>query len=247
MRLPFLPCLLAAGVVSACTVVGPNFDRPTIALAERFAFSPHDALHQASQDAWWLGLHDPLLTAFVHQGLEQNLNVQAAVARILQAQAIVQTTGGSTLLSGDLQAQVQAVRTGIVDWNVVETGTFQAAFVIDLFGREKRRRESAEANLRAAEFDAAAARLAMQQSVVTQYLELRYYEHALKVQKRSVSNRARVVSVLRERSRLGEATQFDLKRAEAEVAAAQADRPGLKRSWPRCRPPPMASRGQRKT
>lgn len=228
MKLPMLSSLLAAGLISGCSVVGPNFTSPSMVLAERYAYQHGGPLEQAAQDSWWLALDDPLLNTIVERGLAQNLDIQAAIARIRQAHALVGTTGNAALLSGSVQAQVTAQGIQNQPWTRQDILQSQPSFVIDLFGGEKRRRESAEADLVAAQFDAATARLAFQQAVVLAYLDMRYFERAIVVQNRSITNRRKVVNVLSERAKLGEATQFDLKRAQAELASARAGVPNLK-------------------
>jgi outer membrane protein TolC len=97
--------------MSGCAV-GPNYVRPAADLApfhnlaaveNRPATRPPPAL-----DRWWTGFDDPELVTIVQRALDQNLDLQAALARVLQARAVAAAAGAQLLPTADLNASANA-------------------------------------------------------------------------------------------------------------------------------------------
>lgn len=214
------------GAVGACGVVGPDFVKPQINLAERYAFAQTGALRSAAMDEWWRAYKDPALNELIRRALLQNLSMQAAQARIQEAEAQLMAAGPNSAVSGDISvaSQVSIVEGGGSPTSA-SRATFTPSFALDLFGGQKRAQQQASATLMATIFDKAVARLAIQLSVVSTYLDLRYFEQALAIQRRSVANKQEVVDNLRLRIDAGDATQVELRRAEAELDLARAQIP----------------------
>lgn len=210
--------------LAGCGAVGPDYARPNLTLADRFALSPQSALRDAAAHQWWTGLNDASLNAFVARGLTQNLSLQQARARIQEAQAQVRATGLGNQGSAEVSANVTWSDGAYSDSSAARVG---GSFLFDIFGENQRRREQASASLEAAVFDAAAARLEMQSAVVQTYLDARYFQVAGAVRRQTIANRARLVNILQERNRLGDATKLSLRRAQAELALQRAELPQL--------------------
>lgn len=226
MTLKPMVFVLVTGVLSSCGTVGPNFLRPEVQLTDRFALAPEAPLRQAADDTWWRGLHDPVLNGLVERALAQNLDLQTARARILEAQALVRTTAPISRADGTATARADSTW---VDGARTDTSSASATagYTFDLWGERRRRQEQAEANLQAAIYDAAAARLAIQTAVVSTYVDARYFQRAAVLRRQSIGNRSRIVGVLRERNRIGDETALALRRAEAELALQRAELPDL--------------------
>ncbi|WP_375175104.1 efflux transporter outer membrane subunit [Pseudooceanicola sp.] len=216
---------VALGALTACTAVGPDFVAPKANLSARFAFAPDDALRQAAASDWWHAFRDAQLDALVQRGLAQNLSIKGAQARIRESEALLRAAGVNSAVSGDLVASATATRTSGVPLTTNSSAVFAPAFLVDLFGGQARARQQAGAELAAAVYDKATARLGIQLAIVTAYLDLRLAEHALAVQQRAVSNRAEVVKNLKLRREVADVSQVEVRRAEAELATARAELP----------------------
>ena len=90
--------ILGMGALSGC-MVGPNFSPPRPAVPSRY-LSDAPATQGAayvSGDAvdpqWWTSFQDPELTALEQQAVAQNLDVQIATQRLLEAEAQAQIEG----------------------------------------------------------------------------------------------------------------------------------------------------------
>ena len=80
---------LALGASVTGCAVGPNYRRQPVKLRP-FHNAPSIETRTASLpapplDQWWTGFRDPELTRIVQRALDQNLDLAAAMTRVLQA------------------------------------------------------------------------------------------------------------------------------------------------------------------
>lgn len=174
-----------------------------------------------------VGFEDPLLEGIVARAMAQNINLEIARLRIEESRALLGTAGRNAQLSGSVSARVTARQTGRTDWAYDKSVTFQPSFLVDLFGGERRTSEALIADVDAAAFEAAAARIALQMEVVSVYIELRYNEAAIRERRRSIDIKLRTADAVKARVDLGEATRVDLRRSQAEIATLRAQIPNL--------------------
>ncbi|WP_299684355.1 efflux transporter outer membrane subunit [uncultured Tateyamaria sp.] len=212
--------------LASCSVVGPQYQRPAIPLDAQFAASTKGALSFAAEDPWWERLHDPVLTSFVEKTLARNIQIDAALARIAEARAIIGTVNPRSQLSGNLSGSA-TVRSVERDSNSSAQSQVSATYLFDLFGQRRRQQEQAEALLEAAVQEEAALRLALQAEATQIYLNARFLQASMRIRKAAVRNRSRLVSILRERGLVGDSTQVQLRRAQAELRLEQARLPAL--------------------
>src|SRR5688572_32460044 len=82
--------LLISASMSGCTLVGPDYQRPSVTPPEQFR--SHVGLNEASSLAdlpWWQVFNDKALQVLIKQALSENYDLQIATARIEQARAQV--------------------------------------------------------------------------------------------------------------------------------------------------------------
>jgi outer membrane protein, multidrug efflux system len=93
-----------------CTV-GPNYrppDPPTVPSWKDQAAQGILADQKSDPDpSWWLSFNDPILTELIEKGVKDNLNVQQAVVRVLEARQSIATAraAGLPTLSGNASYQ----------------------------------------------------------------------------------------------------------------------------------------------
>ncbi len=73
-------------LVSAC-MVGPKFKTPEVPIAQQWREAPQSQFtgQPVTQTEWWKGLNDPILNSLIEQAFAQNLTLQGAALRIVQA------------------------------------------------------------------------------------------------------------------------------------------------------------------
>ena len=215
--------------------------------ATRQAVRPIDAaglgLTGASAPAidaqWWRAFGDPQLDRLVADATAGGPTLQAALARVAQAQATLSTRRAEDGLDVTLTAQPQVARlsgrytipppfAGSVRF--LGTAAANLGYNLDLFGRQRAAIEAARAGVRAAALDAEAARLALAGSVVETYLDLARAEAQAGIATRNVAARDDSLRLVRAQirnqlaSKVQEAAALTLlgQAREAAVGAAGA-------------------------
>jgi NodT family efflux transporter outer membrane factor (OMF) lipoprotein len=238
-------CAFAA-LLSACTV-GPDYRRPVESaptqwqaptpaaqVVDNSAVSIAPVVDDAqSLAAWWRWFDDPLLNELVEEGFRQNLDVRAALARVHLARAdrrSVAAGGGPALglaVGADRQQNpLPGLAEGLA-FSLYEAG-FDARWELDIFGRQRRRVEAAEAGIAAALEDQRGVFTLLCAEIARAYWEMRSAERLLTLAENSVR-------IARESGRLQErlvdaglAGRQDALGANATVAAFSANTPALR-------------------
>src|SRR5215471_2302308 len=82
--------MAVAASLAGCAAVGPNYKRPDVTPAPQFrAQIGTNEANSLADLPWWQVFNDPALKTLVTQALNQNYDLQVAVARIAQARALV--------------------------------------------------------------------------------------------------------------------------------------------------------------
>jgi multidrug efflux system outer membrane protein len=217
----------AAFLVSACSVTGPGYVEPTIEVPARFMGGPSSALPEAAQSAWWTAFSDPLLNSLVSTGLEQNLDIAAAMARMDAARAAARGAGLPEQFGGGILATATRSRD---DDGVIENDSgarLSGAFAFDIFGGARSSGDRAAARASGAQFDVGTVRLAYLADVVGAYIEARFFQTAAAITRQSIATRRQTLEIIEGRSEVGEATQLELAQARSILASAEAGLPSL--------------------
>ena len=95
--------LLWSLLLSACTMVGPDFKRPEIPWLDAWSGGSLESLsseqrgkRQGQIERWWRNFNDPVLARLIAEALRLNPDVRTAGIRILEARAQL-GIAGSTL------------------------------------------------------------------------------------------------------------------------------------------------------
>lgn len=243
LRLGVSAVLLA---LSACTV-GPDFRRPATPAAMA-SFASADAAQPGTppsrtearplDPSWWTLFNDATLAGLEREALAANLDLQAAAARLAQSRAALQVSGAGLLpsVSAGLSHTRQraseqgpnalAGKSAASPFGLTQAG-FDASWELDLWGRARRQREAAAAEVDAAWFDAAAMRVSMTAEVARVYLELRGVQNDLRVARSNAEIAAKSLHVAERRLSQGVATEFDTSVSRAQLASFEAAIPEL--------------------
>ncbi len=167
---------------------------------------------------WWRGFGDPQLDALVAQAVAGNPSLDAALARVAQAQAVLSTRRADTGPQATLDAQGQISRLSgrytipppfAGSTRFVGTALGNLGWNLDLFGRQRAAIRAAEAQGAAAVLDLAAARLALSASVVSTYLDLVRAEAQGRIAERTIAARTGSLRLVDVRIRNRLASEID--------------------------------------
>ena len=207
-----------------CSIVGPNYEPPSMELASQFVDGGSSSILDAIEDPWWTRLNDPLLNALIARGAAQSLDLLGAVERIETANAALGQTGLNAQTDGSLASSAQRQGT---DGTATTTSVLQvnAGYVFDLFGGVARGQERSLADYEAAQLDVGTVRLAYLSELTNSYLQARYYQEAAAITRQSIASRRQTLAIVNDRRALGDATELEVQQARSLLASAQAPLP----------------------
>lgn len=226
--------LATFGVLSGC-LLGPDYERPQVALPENFrAEAPVATATNASSEVvlteWWVLFKDPVLNELVAQAQQNNADVQIAVARLAQAQALARQAGAALYPTLNMTASGTRASSGT---SVSPSGVgFQAntaqvglvtSYEIDVWGRVRRNIESATAVATASQYEQDSVRLTLSALVTNTYLRLRALDAQIDVVTNSVKTRENSLRVAQAKLDGGLVSPIDVSQARAAKAASEAN------------------------
>ncbi|MCY1665482.1 efflux transporter outer membrane subunit [Rhizobium sp. SL86] len=223
-------------LLSGC-VLGPDHKAPEIALPAKYAEGNVKSNGDISEAAWWQAFNDRRLNTLMKQGLDQNLDILEALERINQAEANVVVAGANALPSLTLSSQAE--RSGARGFRGTSdttprtqvTGNLDVSWLLDLFGRYKRNKESALASLDQAYANVDSARLTLLSSVASAYIDVRYYQERIAIAQSNLKSRRETLELTRLQLEAGAASRLDVVQAEGLVNSTIADIPGFETSF----------------
>lgn len=224
-RVAMTACALLA--LSGCAV-GPDYQPPELVVQQDYV----DVLNQQSLQRtdtvrWWEHFNDPVLNAWVTQGLDSNLDIAASIERISAAQAALRGTGFNAAISGDLTASSTRMGADNITTITNESAGLSGNLAIDLFGGIRREREAAVANLLAVVNDSQTARLAYLSALVNAYVNARYYQYAIVMTEQAIDSREQTLAITQRQRAVGSATELEEEQVKALLFNAQAEIPEL--------------------
>ncbi|THV20291.1 efflux transporter outer membrane subunit [Peteryoungia ipomoeae] len=219
-------------LLSGC-VVGPNHETPQTTLPVKFSEGSLKPNGDVTMAAWWTTFNDRRLNGLVETGLRENLSVQQAIERITAAEANFQAAdaGAFPQLNSAASFEVSGAR-GTGDSASRPTtrtsgGQLSASWLLDLFGQYRRSKESAGATLDAAYASADVAKLTYLSSVVSAYIDARYYQERIAIARKNLGSRRETLDLTRLQLEAGAASRLDVVQAEGLVNSTLAEIPGL--------------------
>lgn len=180
--------LVLAGCASS---INPPLQSVSVPVAWKSVVVADGTSDQPLPDAWWREYNDVTLNRIVEQAHVVNTDVRLAAMRVAQAWASAEAARAERRPLIALNASPERQRTpatrvqGSEEPNVVVPPStrnqfnigLQANFELDLVGRLGKAVESAQAQLKANEFDAVAVRLAVTNAVIQAWADVRLAEH----------------------------------------------------------------------
>jgi NodT family efflux transporter outer membrane factor (OMF) lipoprotein len=230
---------LSVLLLSGC-MVGPDFNAPVVKSPPTWpqGKAVSHVVEQGLDPHWWNIFHDDTLTALIAESAQGNLDIQAAGARLLQAQAENSVVTGESLPPVTGSASYQRARNsqnGLQDisglggkeaYSVWQPGV-GISWEVDMWGRLRRARESAGARVEVSEDLRRAVLTGIQAETASDYFRLRSVqlqrENAL--QDLDIARHSLKLTGIRMAD--GVATQLEVAQAQAQVAAVGSTLPVL--------------------
>lgn len=180
---------------------------------------------------WWRGFGSLELSALVDAALASSPDIAIATERVRQAEAQAGIAGASLFpeLGFGAATSRRETRPDGGPWSGSDSasGTFNASYEIDLWGRNAAGLRAAESSLRASRFDRDTVRLTLLAGVANGYFQLLSLRGRLAIARENLAIAERVFKVVDSRVRNGAASQLDLARQQAAILSLRATLPAL--------------------
>ena len=228
--------IITSVLLNACMMVGPDYKEPKKSVDKHWIKQNKTVKESAIHDAkWWNVFHDKNLTALIHEGYHNNLTVQIAGVRVLQARAqLAQSVG-------ELYPQQQAL-TGNYNYNRIGGSSLQtilppsfdtallgftANWEIDFWGKYRRAIQSNDATFLAsmAAFDNSLVTLTG--DIASVYTKIRTTQALIKVTNENIQLQKMSLKLTESRFNAGQVSLLDVEQAKTELSETEATLPTL--------------------
>jgi outer membrane protein, multidrug efflux system len=229
--------LLAVGLVSASLsgcMIGPNYYTPAVPTPPAYKELALAAANSApaGQD-WWNVFNDGVLNDLEKQAITANQDIQIAVARVDQADAIRRSVHSSQLptiaatpSAGRTREAQQRPNNGNTNGHAATYNDFQLPitlnYEIDAWGRIRRMVQSATASQQATEADLRFVRLSVAASVATDYFNLREAETEAKILQTTIVDLERGYEITNNQFRRGLISELAVRQAQTILDQTRA-------------------------
>lgn len=224
---------IAALVLTACTSVPPNGERPELPVAADW---PGDTPQQQEPGALATELHwrdyfaDPQLVSLIDTALQNNRDLRLALLRVEEARATygIQRAGqfpsigvgaqaARSRVPGDLNASGRSVVGG--DY---EAYVGLSSWELDLWGRVRSLKDAALQEYLATEAAQHAARVSLIASVANAYLGLRELDERVALAQDAVATREEALRIFRRRNEVGSVSTLEVTQVQTLLNHARA-------------------------
>ena len=225
---------IAISVALAGCAVGPDYRQPKTEMPQTFSSQDSPYVEQEPVAQFWRVFEDAWLDELVVHALSFNHDLRIALANLNEARALRRETQFDRFPTVTAQAARQRTRisadeslTGEVRTATLNTGSFDAFWELDLFGRVRRNVEASRASEQAMVEDLRAAQISVVAEVARTYFELRGAQEQFAVAQRNSENQRETLKIAQARLDAGRGTEFDTARAESLLNTTLATLPLL--------------------
>lgn len=219
-------------IMTGCKTVGPDFEKPAVPVADTWLEADNENVDTSStayQD-WWAVFEDPALSKLIDTSYRQNLSLQVAGLRVMEARAQLgiatglkypqsQSVGGgyaysrSSINAPPLSNLPDNVLQGIDRSVGVWSASFDATWEADVWGKFARGVEAADANLAANMLNYDAVLVTLTGDVAALYTSIRTLQERLDFAYSNVKLQQKALGLANSRFKLGATSELDVQQA----------------------------------
>ncbi len=217
--------------------VGPNYHRPSAPVAEEWIDAADErVICDEAVDDWWSQLNDPILDELVETAYQQNLDLQTAGTRILEARAQRNIAAGNlfpqsqSAVAAYVRGQLPSNFGGLPvpsELNLFASG-FNASWEADFWGRYRRTIQASKANLDASVDGYRDALVMLLADVASNYVRYRTFQQRLEYARRNVKIQTGSLKLAETKFNVGTTSELDVQQARSNLAQTRSTIPPLK-------------------
>jgi NodT family efflux transporter outer membrane factor (OMF) lipoprotein len=222
-----------------CTMVGPDYVRPPVQTEPTWLDAGDKRVQTAAADYrdWWQAFKDPALNQFIDTAYRENLLLQIAGVRVLEARAQLgvaigsvypqtQQGTGSFTRSRIGESSVNAATSNQFTFSQTQVG-LNASWELDFWGKFRRGVQSADATLQASIADYDSALVSLTADVASSYITIRTLQKRLAIANENVRIQTESLQIATARFLGGTTSERDVEQAKTILANTQATIPTL--------------------
>ncbi|MFK7839511.1 MAG: efflux transporter outer membrane subunit [Bdellovibrionales bacterium] len=222
--------LLSSVMLSGCFTGSPNF--PTLNMQKIWGSENNQTIEIVEHTAlkkWWLGFNDPVLNTLIDYSMSDSPDRLIAAARISEARGVRRTARsnllpqiGASLLGGRQD-------NGVIGADNYYDAAFDASFEIDVFGKNRKNLNAADAQIEALEAQYQDVTLTLVAEVTRSYIGYRAFQKQNIIAKKNLEIQEKTLDLIRQQFEFGEAPRLDVERSENLVNTTRSSIPEFKR------------------
>jgi outer membrane protein, multidrug efflux system len=230
--------------LGGCLLTGDK-PQPALDIPPAYTFGPRKAA--AAEAAvppldWWRAFRSRELTEIIEAACEGNLDIAAAVARIVQADATARITGAALLPTVDLNGSASRIRTSRTTTVGGTTGSLggserdllstslTASYEIDFWGKNRSAVRRDEELAVASRYASEVVGLTTVVAVANAYFQVLAAQDRLRVARDNLASATRVLNLIQQRLQAGTASALDTAQQESLVNTQRAAIPPLEQT-----------------
>ncbi|HMH60357.1 MAG TPA: efflux transporter outer membrane subunit [Bradyrhizobium sp.] len=230
-------CVVAssAGCILTKDLPDPALDVPTGYKAARLT-SASDAPPTLD---WWRGFRSRELTVLMEEAQTVNLDIAAATARFIQADAQARVAGAALLPSLSGTGQETYSRTsgssasGLTNGGrevVNYSASLSASYELDFWGKNREATQAAEETAVANRFDRDVVALTTLTTVANAYFQVLAAQDRIRTAESNIASASRILEAIKQRFKAGTGTDLDVAQQESVLANQKALVPPLRQT-----------------
>jgi multidrug efflux system outer membrane protein len=230
--------LLALLSLSGCTVVGPDYVRPTVDSPEAWRIDYVEAAGVANT-RWWEQFGDPALNQLIDTALQENKDLRIASARVEEFAARLEIARSGFYPQIGYNGQASRNQASRENFGGVPAGSgrsyndysaiLNAGWEIDVWGRIRRATEASRAELLAQDENRRTVILSLVSAVANSYITLRQLDRQLEVSRDTLATRAEALRLFEIKFKGGVISELELAQVKVEYEQAAAAIPPIER------------------
>ena len=191
---------------------------------------------------WWRGFRSKELTEVIEEARAANLDIAAAVARIVQADAQARVAGAPLLPNVVLNGSATRLRTsqstsaggttgslGGSERDLLST-SLTASYEIDFWGKNRSAQRAAEESAVASRYDREVVGLTTVVATANAYFQVLAAQDRLRVAQENLASANRVLNLIQQRLNAGTASALDVAQQQSLVSTQRAAIPPLQQT-----------------
>jgi multidrug efflux system outer membrane protein len=219
-----LPLLL----LGACNL-GPKYRRPVVQPPANFYTAEQVSQISTADLAWWELFKDPVLQSLIREALQNNYDLQLAVAQLQQQQDLLGVTRSQFYPQVAYDGNISGQKNLAIPNHTYYSYSFTTFWEIDLFGRIRKMTEAQRAVYFASNEARRDVRLLIMSQVAQGYFQLRALDAQLEIARRTVKSFQDTLDIFQHRLEGGYASALETSRAQAALSNVAAVIPDLQR------------------